>query len=338
MTNLLEVECTEDCRGGGGLWAALNIEVLRNAKRSENGAVPEWKGGEVGDPRENSPTSGIVRHDSHLRKSGSEPAGDSTRFALVRGEQPNRSATVGSFSEELKNVLHGTIVGMSAVVSHVHSGCIATCHLSVDYLLYRISAQRQAGPRARDYSIAIQGSSSVEIHARSPFDTLVERAKSVLSPFDALDGVVLLVPTFFGLKREEKFQVCGDINSEVLSVVEGDEVKLGQRRNARVVVEKRGDQRENPPTSNIDRHDSHVRKSMERRRRGSIPVRLCERRAGEHRGPIVRVSILGASYLCVTFYRFNVLLTCKGSLDYAFTHLSTQQKQNYKSVFLGFLR
>ncbi|KAJ8875426.1 hypothetical protein PR048_023321 [Dryococelus australis] len=41
--------------------------------------------GETGDPRENSPTSGIVRHDSHTRKSGSYPAGNRTRFALVRG-------------------------------------------------------------------------------------------------------------------------------------------------------------------------------------------------------------------------------------------------------------
>ncbi|KAJ8881621.1 hypothetical protein PR048_018107 [Dryococelus australis] len=34
--------------------------------------------GETRDPRENPPTSGIVRHDSHLRKSGSDLAGDRT--------------------------------------------------------------------------------------------------------------------------------------------------------------------------------------------------------------------------------------------------------------------
>ncbi|KAJ8881994.1 hypothetical protein PR048_018482 [Dryococelus australis] len=38
-------------------------------------------------------TNGIVRHDSHLRKSG-DPAGDWTRFALVEGEQANRSSTM----------------------------------------------------------------------------------------------------------------------------------------------------------------------------------------------------------------------------------------------------
>ncbi|KAJ8876498.1 hypothetical protein PR048_020943 [Dryococelus australis] len=34
------------------------------------GAVPNEEAGETGDLRENPPTSGIVRHDSHLRKSG----------------------------------------------------------------------------------------------------------------------------------------------------------------------------------------------------------------------------------------------------------------------------
>ncbi|KAJ8872523.1 hypothetical protein PR048_026129 [Dryococelus australis] len=56
-------------------------------------------GGEAGDPRENPPTEGIVRSNSHLRKSG-DPAGDCTRFAFVRGERANRSATaVPNFAE-----------------------------------------------------------------------------------------------------------------------------------------------------------------------------------------------------------------------------------------------
>ncbi|KAJ8871243.1 hypothetical protein PR048_027549 [Dryococelus australis] len=45
------------------------------------------KAGETGDPRENPPTSGIVQHDSRMRMSGSGPAGDRARFALVEGEQ-----------------------------------------------------------------------------------------------------------------------------------------------------------------------------------------------------------------------------------------------------------
>ncbi|KAJ8871246.1 hypothetical protein PR048_027552 [Dryococelus australis] len=38
------------------------------------------RAGETGDPRENPPNSRIVRHDSHMRKSGSDPAGDLTGF------------------------------------------------------------------------------------------------------------------------------------------------------------------------------------------------------------------------------------------------------------------
>ncbi|KAJ8887519.1 hypothetical protein PR048_013735 [Dryococelus australis] len=51
------------------------------------------RAGETGDPRENPPTSGIIRSDSHMRKFGSDPAGGRTLSALVGGEQANRSAT-----------------------------------------------------------------------------------------------------------------------------------------------------------------------------------------------------------------------------------------------------
>ncbi|KAJ8865911.1 hypothetical protein PR048_033434 [Dryococelus australis] len=50
--------------------------------------------GETGDPREDPPTNGIFRYNSHLRKSG-EPAGDLTRFALVGGERANRFQLLG---------------------------------------------------------------------------------------------------------------------------------------------------------------------------------------------------------------------------------------------------
>ncbi|KAJ8866818.1 hypothetical protein PR048_032679 [Dryococelus australis] len=44
------------------------------------------RAGETADPLENPPTSGFVRHDSHERKPGSDPAGNQTRSALVGGE------------------------------------------------------------------------------------------------------------------------------------------------------------------------------------------------------------------------------------------------------------
>ncbi|KAJ8895353.1 hypothetical protein PR048_000685 [Dryococelus australis] len=48
------------------------------------------RAGETGVPRENQPASGIVQHDSHMRQSGSEPAGDRTRIAVVGGESSSR--------------------------------------------------------------------------------------------------------------------------------------------------------------------------------------------------------------------------------------------------------
>ncbi|KAJ8870235.1 hypothetical protein PR048_029253 [Dryococelus australis] len=55
-------------------------------KRGEYGAALKCRGGEPGDLRENPPTNDIVRYDSRVRKSGSDPAEKRTRFALVGGE------------------------------------------------------------------------------------------------------------------------------------------------------------------------------------------------------------------------------------------------------------
>ncbi|KAJ8891090.1 hypothetical protein PR048_010600 [Dryococelus australis] len=80
------------------------------------------KGG-TGDPRENPLTSAIVRHDSHLRKSGRDPAGDRTRFALVGGEQSNRSATEaprpeGVLEESSLLSLYTSIPSVRLLASH----------------------------------------------------------------------------------------------------------------------------------------------------------------------------------------------------------------------------
>ncbi|KAJ8871372.1 hypothetical protein PR048_027689 [Dryococelus australis] len=65
--------CTSRHLPSEEIWAALNIEVLSEdedvvevrMERRQNERV-----GETGDPRENQSTNGIVRHDSHMRKSG----------------------------------------------------------------------------------------------------------------------------------------------------------------------------------------------------------------------------------------------------------------------------
>ncbi|KAJ8873615.1 hypothetical protein PR048_024433 [Dryococelus australis] len=56
--------------------------------------------GKTGDPRENPPTSGTVRHDFYMRKPGSDRAGVRTRFSLVGGEQANRSTTAAPAAGE----------------------------------------------------------------------------------------------------------------------------------------------------------------------------------------------------------------------------------------------
>ncbi|KAJ8897327.1 hypothetical protein PR048_002673 [Dryococelus australis] len=60
-----------DARVSEEICKALNIEVLRAdaGELSMEQHRYEWAG-EMGDPRENPPTNGIVRHDFHMRKSG----------------------------------------------------------------------------------------------------------------------------------------------------------------------------------------------------------------------------------------------------------------------------
>ncbi|KAJ8894439.1 hypothetical protein PR048_007093 [Dryococelus australis] len=55
----------------------------REAGRSEE-STDQRRNVRAEDPRGNTPTSGIVRRDSHVRKSGVAPAGNSTRVALGR--------------------------------------------------------------------------------------------------------------------------------------------------------------------------------------------------------------------------------------------------------------
>ncbi|KAJ8882761.1 hypothetical protein PR048_014574 [Dryococelus australis] len=52
------------------------------------------RGGKLEMSEKNLTTSGIVRHDSHIRKSGSDPAENRIRFALEEGERPSRYVTV----------------------------------------------------------------------------------------------------------------------------------------------------------------------------------------------------------------------------------------------------
>ncbi|KAJ8874136.1 hypothetical protein PR048_024978 [Dryococelus australis] len=68
------------------------FEASLEQRRNERAA-------ETGNSRENSPTNGIVRHDSHMRKSGVTRSGIEPGIALVGGERTNRSATVAPTSK-----------------------------------------------------------------------------------------------------------------------------------------------------------------------------------------------------------------------------------------------
>ncbi|KAJ8881594.1 hypothetical protein PR048_018079 [Dryococelus australis] len=76
----------------GQIWAALNNEDLRT---DEDETRWKWSStglqgaGERGDSIGNSPTSGVVRHDSHVRESGSDPAILPLRFYKLYEREGN---------------------------------------------------------------------------------------------------------------------------------------------------------------------------------------------------------------------------------------------------------
>ncbi|KAJ8875216.1 hypothetical protein PR048_023111 [Dryococelus australis] len=78
------------------IWAALN-EVLRADEGEVSSVIAQrWNARveETGDTRVNPPINGIVRHDSHMQKSTSEPDGNRTRLTLVGGKWYDHSIAV----------------------------------------------------------------------------------------------------------------------------------------------------------------------------------------------------------------------------------------------------
>ncbi|KAJ8871561.1 hypothetical protein PR048_027887 [Dryococelus australis] len=74
------------CNVGNDVGQQRRIKSPTRVRRGEYGVAPECRvGGEAGDPPEDMPASGIVRHDFHMRMSGGCPAGNRARFALAGG-------------------------------------------------------------------------------------------------------------------------------------------------------------------------------------------------------------------------------------------------------------
>ncbi|KAJ8866911.1 hypothetical protein PR048_032773 [Dryococelus australis] len=88
------------------IWASVNIEVLRADESKARwvwGGAELGGGGEAGGPREDPPTNGIVRYNSHMLKSGSGPAGNRARFVSVGGEWCNHCTTAARSTPTIRD-------------------------------------------------------------------------------------------------------------------------------------------------------------------------------------------------------------------------------------------
>ncbi|KAJ8871411.1 hypothetical protein PR048_027728, partial [Dryococelus australis] len=92
--------------------ASRPLHIPMMAKRGEDEAASECKGGENGRSPRNPETSGIVRHDSRMRKSGDDPAGNRTRFDLVGGEYSNHNTPtcVTNVLRDIDEIFHLALV------------------------------------------------------------------------------------------------------------------------------------------------------------------------------------------------------------------------------------
>ncbi|KAJ8866076.1 hypothetical protein PR048_033600 [Dryococelus australis] len=89
--HLLRFSAKEAKKEKGKTGGTVNI-MISGADEGEMSAGMQGAG-ETRDPRENTPTRGIVRHDSHVRKSRERHRPKSNPFALVGGERSSRYAT-----------------------------------------------------------------------------------------------------------------------------------------------------------------------------------------------------------------------------------------------------
>ncbi|KAJ8865532.1 hypothetical protein PR048_033052 [Dryococelus australis] len=91
---------------------ALNISEQRRNARA----------GKTGYSLENPPASGIVRRDYHVRISGSDPAGNRTHIAYLRGEFDCRQVSSG-FSHVVMPLVGGYSRGYPASLAHAFRRC-----------------------------------------------------------------------------------------------------------------------------------------------------------------------------------------------------------------------
>ncbi|KAJ8874860.1 hypothetical protein PR048_022750 [Dryococelus australis] len=145
-----------------------NTELLR-ADEGEVRCVRSSPGmqeqGEAGDPSENRPTCGIVRHDSHVRTSGSDPAESQTLFARDRliavvscrwapCTKYNGVHSCTHIGVANRTSLAGDVFGLVSV-AHVYDGASVAIHYLVThtfitryyYAVVSYSAPTETAPR-----------------------------------------------------------------------------------------------------------------------------------------------------------------------------------------------
>ncbi|KAJ8883002.1 hypothetical protein PR048_014841 [Dryococelus australis] len=130
--------------GGGARWSPIGYYLytcpkidsvhhsgdggMGQEKGGEYGAVPEVKGVEMGDPRENPPTSSIIRQDTHVRNSGVnrpeiEPVSPWWEASSLIAQPPDESS-----GSETKKRVEDLAVACRKESFHYSSGAISENH------------------------------------------------------------------------------------------------------------------------------------------------------------------------------------------------------------------
>ncbi|KAJ8880272.1 hypothetical protein PR048_016738 [Dryococelus australis] len=200
-------------------------------KRGGYGAMSDWNGGETGHPRENPMTSGIVRHDSHVRKFDSDPAGNRTREKELDASVRIRVIIVSAFPEGRTFVEGG-------------------------------EKRREGGEKSATGGIGRGERSKVSDGLKRKKTSGSERSTAGEEQGIGDGSLEWRGERREGRKQETYYLLCRQSVGEVGGgrvLQEQSEMSVEQRWNER--AGETGAPRENLPTSGIVRHDSHMRKS-----------------------------------------------------------------------------